>query len=103
MPAGWIPGAGRRTRPAVESGDGEVACRHLADAVRPGDGGVGDRIAAVRRTNEVGHHVGAVGEVDGEPVPTADAGGYEISPLVVEPGCAVDGQLRTAVGQAAGR
>src|SRR5262245_2543684 len=102
MPACWVVRAGRRTRPTVEGCDGEFACRHLADAVRPGDSGVGDRITAVWRTYEVGHHVGAVGEVDGEPVPTADAGRNEVAPLVVEPGRAMDRQQHPVVGQAAG-
>ena len=92
-PACRVVGACGRADPAVRDLDlervpVEVPDRPVALDHRPVD----QRVGAVGVSDEREREVGAVVEVDGEPVPAATTDRDEVAPLVVEPGRSLDGQ-----------
>ncbi len=95
-PARWIVGAGGRADPAVGDLDLEGVPIEVPDRpVALDDRAVDERVGAVGVADERERQVGAVVEVDGEPVPAAAADRDEVAPLVVEPGRALDRERAT--------
>ena len=103
-PARWIVGAGGRADPAVGDLDLEGVPIEVPDRpVALDDRAVDQRVGAVGVADERERQVGAVVEVDGEPVPAAATDRDEVAPLVVEPGRALDRQRATIEIEMAGR